>query len=52
MANRQWSIGQLIEYSKRIFFLKNHAENKARRIVPGLYLLFIKTLYDVKTTGL
>ena len=35
--------GQLMEYDKEIFFLKyinNYEENKARRLVPDLFLFF------------
>ena len=31
---------QLIEYSKTIFFFKNHAENEAGRLVPDVFLFF------------
>ena len=34
-----------------MFFLKNYAENKAERLFPDLFLLFKKTLYEVKTSG-
>ena len=38
-------IGQLIEYNKRnIIFSKNYAENEAVRLVPDLFLLFLKSL--------
>ena len=30
-------LGQLIEYNKKHFSLKNHAEKKAGRLVPGLF---------------
>ena len=43
---------QLIEHDKRNVFLKNHAENKAGRLVPDLFLLFKKVLFDVKVSGL
>ena len=32
--------GQLIEYSNRNIFFKNHAENEAARIVSDLFLFF------------
>ena len=44
--------GQLIEYNKRHFFFKNHAENKAGRLVPDLFLFFKKALYKVNASGL
>ena len=37
--------GQLIEYSKRIFYLKNYAENEAKKLVPDHFLFFEKALY-------
>ena len=37
-------LGQLIEYSKRIFFFKNYAENQAGRLVPDLFFNFLKKL--------
>ena len=43
-----WSV---IEYNNRNIFLKNHAE-EAGRIVPDLFLFFIKALYEVKASGL
>ena len=43
--------GQSIEYKKKIFYFKNLAENKARRIVSEL-LFFKKALYEVKASGL
>ena len=36
--------GQSIEYSKEKFFFKNHAQKKAERLVPDLFLLFKKAL--------
>ena len=43
-------IGQVIEYNnwKGRFFFKNHSENEAERLVPDLFLLFKKALYEVK----
>ena len=35
-----------------MFFFKNHAENEAGKLVPDLFLLFKKTLYEVKESGL
>ena len=37
--------------TREIFFFKNHAENKAGRLVSDLFLFF-KALYDVKVSGL
>ena len=38
--NQTMKFGQLIEYIKKIFFFKNHAESKPGRLVPDLILLF------------
>ena len=43
--------GQLIEYNKKNFFFKNHAENDAGRVVPDFFLLYKKALCKVKTSG-
>ena len=38
--------GRLIEYNKiKIFFFKNKAENEAGRLVPNLFLFFLRNLY-------
>ena len=48
--------GKLVKYnSRKIFFVKNHAENEARRLVLDFYFFFFKkkkTLYEVKASGL
>ena len=51
-GNQTMKFGQLIEYNKRHFFFKNHAENKAGRLVPDLFLFFKKALYKVNASGL
>ena len=52
-GNQTMKFGQLIEYNKRnIFFLKNHTENEAGRPLPGFFLFFEKSIYEVKTSGL
>ena len=43
--------GQAIEHNKRKIFLKNHSQNEAGRLVPGLFLFFKKALYEVKASG-
>ena len=44
---------QLIKYSKnKKHFFKNHAENEEEILVPDFFLFFIKTIYEVKTSGL
>ena len=34
-----------------MFFFKNHAENKVRRLVPDLFLFLKTALYKVKVSG-
>ena len=41
------AIGQFIEYNLRNIFFKYHAENKAGRLVPDLFLFFKKVLHKV-----
>ena len=44
--------GQLIEY-KENFFLENHEENEAARLVPDLFFFFKKkALYELKASAL
>ena len=38
--------------TRQIFFFKNHAENEAGRLVPDLFLIFKKALYEIKASGL
>ena len=38
--------------AREIIFFKSHVENKVRRLVPDLFLLFEKALYEVKASGL
>ena len=46
-------LDQLIEYNKRNNFLqKNHAKDKAGRVVTDLFLFLKKALYDIKVGGL
>ena len=40
--------GQLIE----IFFVKNNAQNEARKLVPGLFLFLKKLLHEAKASDL
>ena len=35
-----------------MFYFINHAENKATKPVPDLFLVFKKALYEVKASGL
>ena len=45
--------GQIIEYKKRNFSFKNHAENEEGLLVPDhFFLKKEKALYEVKVTGL
>ena len=47
--NEIWPVNRI---SREIFFLKNHAENEATRLVPGLFFLFVKkALHEVKATS-
>ena len=42
--------GQIIEYTKKISFFKNHAENEAWRLIPDFFLFFKRALCEVKTS--
>ena len=43
--------GYFIEYNKKeVFFLKNHAESEAERLVSHFF--FEESLYEVKESGL
>ena len=44
--------GQLIDITRQIFFLENHAENKAGTLVPDPFLFFEKALHKIKSKGL
>ena len=44
--------GQLVEYNQRNIFIQKYAQNEAGRLVPDLFLVFQKALYQVKTSGL
>ena len=46
-SNQTMKFSQLIEYSVRNLCFKNHTENEAGRLVPGLSL-FLKKLYSLK----
>ena len=39
-GNQTMKLGLLIEYNREIFFLKNHVENEAERLVPDLFFEF------------
>ena len=41
--------GQVIEYKKRNIFL---AENETEKLVPDLFLVFKKALYEIKASSL
>ena len=47
-GNQTMKLGQLIEYNRVIFSLKTHSKNEAERLVPDLFLLFKKALYEAK----
>ena len=40
--------GQVIKDNKRKLFLKYHAENEPRKLVPDFFLFFEKALYEIK----
>ena len=41
-----------MEYNKRDIFSGNHAEIEAGGLVPNLFLLLKKVLYEIKASGL
>ena len=43
--------GKLVKDKVRNISFKNHAENEAERLVPDLFLFFIKALYKVQASG-
>ena len=51
-GNQTMKFSQLIKYNKRNIFFKKYAENKARRLVPDLFLFFAKASYEAKASGL
>ena len=52
-GNKKMKFDQLIKYSKnKKLFFKNYAENEEGILVPDFFLFFIKTIYEVKTSGL
>ena len=48
-GNHAIKFGQLIKHNVRDIFLKIHATNEVGRLVPDLFLFFLKTLNKVKT---
>ena len=42
-GNQTIKCGQLINITRGIFFFKNYAENEAERLVPDLFLFFLKS---------
>ena len=42
--------GQLIKYSERYTFFKDHAKNEVERLVPDLFLFFKKALFKIKVS--
>ena len=51
IGSQEMKFGQLIKYSMRYIFIKNHAENEVGRLVPDLSLFFKKALCSVKASG-
>ena len=43
--------GKLLKYKVRNISFKTHAENEAERLVPDLFLFFIKALCKVQASG-
>ena len=37
--------------TREIFFFKHDAEKKSGRLIPDLFLFFVKALYKVKASG-
>ena len=50
--NKTMTFRQLIEYNKKMFFFKYHAQNEKKRLVSDLLLSFQKALYEVKAKDL
>ena len=51
-SNQTIKFGPLMEYNKRDIFSGNHAEIEAGGLVPNLFLLLKKVLYEIKASGL
>ena len=49
-SNQAIQIDQSIEYNLRNICLQIHAENKAGRLVPDIFLFLRKALYKVKVS--
>ena len=50
--NQTMKFGQLIEYKKTTFFIKKSSRKRSMKISTRLLLVFKKTLYEVKASGL
>ena len=42
---------QLTKYNKINIFIKNHAENKAGKLISGLFFFKKKAFYEEKSSG-
>ena len=43
---------QVMKITREIFFFAYHAQNEPRKLVPDLFLFFLKNLFEVKASGL
>ena len=50
-GNQAMKFGQLIRYSTRNIFLRNHAEKELGRQVQGISWFFKKVLFKVEASG-
>ena len=41
-----------MKITREIFFFAYHAQNEPRKLVPDLFLFFLKNLFEVKASGL
>ena len=48
--NQAMKFIQLIKYSMRNIFFKNHGENEVGRLVPGLFLFIKNALCKIKAS--
>ena len=51
-CNQTMKFGQLTELTRKTFLFKTHAENRAGGLVPDLFFLKKKDLYDARARGL
>ena len=51
-GNQTIKFAQLINITREIFFFQKSCKNDAGRLLPDLFLIFVKALYEVKASGL